>query len=244
MKKCSGSVDSIETMGLVDGPGIRTVVFLTGCKLRCLYCHNPEMWTKGKNNYTPEELVKKIIRNKPYFGKKGGVTFSGGEPLLQIDFLLECCRLLKKEGINIALDTAGVGLGDYKEILDLVDLVIFDVKYTDDDGYKNLTGYDIAESEKFIDDLNKSGKNVWIRQVIVPGLMDTDEYIESLAKYILKIKNVQKIEFLPFHHLGFSQYEKLGIENPLKNTVEMDKDKCDLLYNEFMKKYNELKERL
>ena len=244
MKKCSGSVDSIETMGLVDGPGIRTVVFLTGCKLRCLYCHNPEMWTKGKNNYTPEELVKKIIRNKPYFGKKGGVTFSGGEPLLQIDFLLECCRLLKKEGINIALDTAGVGLGDYKEILDLVDLVIFDVKYTDDDGYKNLTGYDIAESEKFIDDLNKSGKNVWIRQVIVPGLMDTDEYIESLAKYILKIKNVQKIEFLPFHHLGFSKYEKLGIENPLKNTVEMDKDKCDLLYNEFMKKYNELKERL
>ena len=244
MKKCSGSVDSIETMGLVDGPGIRTVVFLTGCKLRCLYCHNPEMWTKGKDNYTPEELVKKIIRNKPYFGKKGGVTFSGGEPLLQIDFLLECSKLLKKGGINIALDTAGVGLGDYKEILDLVDLVIFDVKYTDDDGYKNLTGYDIAESEKFIDDLNKSGKNVWIRQVIVPGLMDTDEYIESLAKYILKIKNVQKIEFLPFHHLGFSKYEQLGIENPLKNTVEMDKDKCDLLYNEFMKKYNELKESL
>ena len=244
MKKCSGSVDSIETMGLVDGPGIRTVVFLTGCRLRCLYCHNPEMWKFGGNIYTPLELVNKIIRNKPYFGDKGGVTFSGGEPLLQIEFLIECSKLLKKEGINIALDTAGVGLGDYKEILDLVDLVIFDVKYTDDDGYKNLTGYDIAESEKFIDDLNKSGKNVWIRQVIVPGLMDTDEYIESLAKYILKIKNVQKIEFLPFHHLGFSKYEKLGIENPLKNTVEMDKDKCDLLYNEFMKKYNELKESL
>ena len=98
MKKCSGSVDSIETMGLVDGPGIRTVVFLTGCKLRCLYCHNPEMWTKGKNNYTPEELVKKIIRNKPYFGKKGGVTFSGGEPLLQIDFLVERA---KKQNPNI-----------------------------------------------------------------------------------------------------------------------------------------------
>ena len=92
MKKCSGSVDSIETMGLVDGPGIRTVVFLTGCKLRCLYCHNPEMWTKGKDNYTPEELVKKIIRNKPYFGKKDAVTFSGGEPLLQINFLTKGSR--------------------------------------------------------------------------------------------------------------------------------------------------------
>lgn len=244
MKKCSGSVDSIETMGLVDGPGIRTVVFLSGCKLRCLYCHNPEMWTKGKDNYTPLELVKKILRNKPYFGDKGGVTFSGGEPLLQFDFLVECFKLLKKEGINIVLDTAGVGLGEYKEILDLVDLVILDIKYTDKEGYKKLTGLDIDESEKFIYELNKSGKPVWIRQVIVPGLMDSLEYIDSLARYILKIKNVQKIEFLPFHHLGFSKYEKLGIKNPLKDVLEMDKDKCDLLYSEFMKKYNELKEKL
>ena len=196
------------------------------------------------DNYTPEELVKKIIRNKPYFGKKGGVTFSGGEPLLQFDFLVECSKLLKKEGINIVLDTAGVGLGEYKEILDLVDLVILDIKYTDKEGYKKLTGLDIDESEKFIYELNKSGKPVWIRQVIVPGLMDSLEYMDSLAKYILKIKNVQKIEFLPFHHLGFSKYEKLGIKNPLKDVLEMDKDKCDLLYSEFMKKYNQLKERL
>ena len=244
MKKCSGSVDSIETMGLVDGPGIRTVVFLTGCRLRCLYCHNPEMWIKGKDNYTIEELVKKIMRSKPYFGKKGGVTFSGGEPLLQIDFLVECCKLLKKEGINIALDTAGAGLGDYKEILDLVDLVIFDVKYTDSAGYKKLTGLDIGDSEKFIDALNESGKPVWIRQVMVPGLMDSLEYMDSLAKYILRIKNVQKIEFLPFHHLGFSKYEELGIKNSLKDTLEMDKDKCDELYSYFMKKYNKLRESL
>ena len=242
MKKCSGSIDTIETMGLVDGPGIRTVVFLTGCKLRCLYCHNPEMWIKGKNNYTPEELVKKIVRNKPYFGKKGGVTFSGGEPLLQIDFLLEACKLLKQEGINIALDTAGVGLGDYKEILDLVDLIILDIKYTDAQGYKKLTGYDMNESEKFICELNKSGKPVWIRQVIVPGMMDSEEYINSLVKYVLKIKNVDKIEFLPFHHLGFSKYEKLGYLNSLENIKEMDKDKCNELYDEFVQKYNELKE--
>ena len=131
-----------------------------------------------------------------------------------------------------------------KEILDLVDLVILDIKYTDKEGYKKLTGLDIDESEKFIYELNKSGKPVWIRQVIVPGLMDSLEYIDSLARYILKIKNVQKIEFLPFHHLGFSKYEKLGIKNPLKDVLEMDKDKCDLLYSEFMKKYNELKEKL
>ena len=244
MKKCSGSIDSIETMGLVDGPGIRTVVFLTGCKLRCLYCHNPEMWNKSKDNYTPEELVKKIIRNKPYFGEKGGVTFSGGEPLLQIDFLLECCKLLKKEGINIALDTAGVGLGDYKEILDLVDLVIFDVKYTLADGYKKLTGLNIDESERFICELNRSGKPVWIRQVIVPNLMDSMEYIDSLVSYVLKIKNVKKIEFLPFHHLGFSKYEKLRIKNPLRDTLEMNQSKSDLLYERFMEKYNILKDSL
>ena len=241
MKKCRGSVDSIETMGLVDGPGIRTVIFFTGCKLRCLFCHNPEMWVKGEDNYTPEELVKRIVRNKPYFGKKGGVTFSGGEPLLQIDFLLETCRLLKKEGINIALDTAGVGLGDYKEILNLVDLILLDIKYTNKEGYKKLTGQCIDESEKFINELNKIGKPVWIRQVIVPGMMDSDDYINSLARYILKINNVERIEFLPFHHLGFSKYEKLGIKNPLLNTPEMDKDKCDELYKRFIQKYNELK---
>lgn len=235
MKKCSGAVDSIETMGLVDGPGIRTVVFLSGCKLRCLYCHNPEMWTKGKDNYTPKQLVDKIVRNKPYFGKKGGVTFSGGEPLLQKDFLNETCKLLKEENINIALDTAGVG--DYKEILDLVDLIIFDVKYTNGNGYKKLTGYDMLESEMFIKALNESGKDVWVRQVIIPNINDNLEYINSLAKYVLKIKNVKKIEFLPFHHLGFPKYEKLNYLNPLETVDEMDKEKCDELYQKFIEIY-------
>ena len=112
-----GSVNSIETFGLVDGPGIRVVVFLNGCKLRCKYCHNPEMWAVGEENYTPEELVKKIINFKPYFGNNGGVTFSGGEPLISYKFLIETCKLLKKENIHIALDTSGVGIGNYDEIL-------------------------------------------------------------------------------------------------------------------------------
>lgn len=239
MKKCSGTVNSIESMGLVDGPGIRTVVFLEGCKLRCLYCHNPEMWVKGKENYTPEELVKKILRNKPYYGKNGGVTFSGGEPLLQYEFLVETCKLLKKENINIALDTAGVGLGNYKEILSLVDLVIFDVKYTDNLGYKKITGQNINESENFIKYLNESNKDVWIRQVAVPGLMDSEEYINSLVDYLKKIKNIKKIEFLPFHHLGFEKYEKLNYLNPLENTPEMNNDECQKLYEKFMKIYKQ-----
>ena len=125
-----------------------------------------------------------------------------------------------------------------------MDLVILDVKYTDGNGYEKLTGYNMLESERFIRDLNKSGKDVWIRQVVVPGMMDTEEYINSLAKYILKIKNVKKIEFLPFHHLGFSKYDELNYLNPLEGTPEMDKDKCDELYEKFINKYNELKENI
>ena len=237
------SVNSIETFGLVDGPGIRTVIFLNGCKLRCLYCHNPEMWQMGNKNYTVDELVAKILRNKPYFKRNnGGVTFSGGEPLLQVDFLLEICKKLKEEGIHIALDTAGVGIGKYEEILSLIDLVLLDIKHSNKDGYKKLTGMDISESEKFIECLNKSGKPVWIRQVIVPGIMDNDKYLQELAVYLLKIKNIEKIEFLPFHHLGFSKYENLKLENPLKNVAEMNVENCQKLYERFMNIYNNLKD--
>ena len=230
-----GSVDSIETFGLVDGPGIRTVIFFSGCRLRCLFCHNPEMFQTKEKNMDVDTLVKKVLRNKPYFKRnQGGVTFSGGEPLLQIDFLIEVCKKLKNEKIHIALDTAGVGIGEYDEILSLVDLVILDIKHTDPLGYEKMTGQKQEEVEKFIISLNKSGKDVWLRQVIVPGLTDQEEYLKSLASYVKKIKNVKKIEFLPFHHLGFEKYEKLGIKNPLKDTPEMDKESCDKLYQKFL----------
>lgn len=232
-----GAVDSIESFGLVDGPGIRTVVFLSGCMLRCKYCHNPEMWVKGEDNYTPEDLAKRILKNKNYFGDKGGVTFSGGEPLLQSKFIIEVCKILKKENIHIALDTAGVGLGDYKDILDMVDLVLLDVKHTDALNYKDLTSGDINETLKFIDALNESGKEVWIRQVIVPGLHDNKDYLISLNKFIKNIKNVTRIDFLPYHKLGTEKYEALKIYNPYENMPAMDKDKCDKLYEEFMQIY-------
>ena len=233
------SVNQIETFGLVDGPGIRTVIFLNGCRLRCLYCHNPEMWRMGDANYTTDELVEKVLRNKPYFKRNnGGVTFSGGEPLLQIDFLLDICKKLKEEGIHITLDTAGVGIGKYEEILSLVDLVLLDIKHVNAKGYKEITGTDIDESEKFIKCLNRSNKPVWIRQVIVPGVMDNDNYLHDLASYLQKIKNIEKIEFLPFHHLGFSKYEELKIENPLKDVAEMDTKECEELQEKFMNIYH------
>lgn len=237
MKTCNGSVESIETLGLLDGPGIRTVVFLNGCKLRCKFCHNPEMFTKKENNYTNEELVNKIIRNKPYFKNGGGVTFSGGEPLLQSEFIIECAKLLKKEDINIAIDTAGVGNGNYEELLKYIDLVILDIKHTQKKEYKMITGQDMNEIENFINALNKANKKVWIRQVIIPGMTDNEEYIDSLIKYINKIKNIEKIDFLPYHKLGREKYIKLGIPYPYENKPEMDKEKCEKLYKLFLKKY-------
>lgn len=230
----SGAVDSIESFGLVDGPGVRSVVFLSGCHLRCKYCHNPEMWQKGKKNTTPLEFVNKIRRFKPYYQETGGVTFSGGEPLLQSEFVIEVCRLLKKEKIHIALDTAGVGDGDYDELLSLVDLVLLDIKHTDSEGYQLLTGKSIAFVEKFIEALNYSGKKVWIRQVIIPGVTDSTHYIESLVKYLKKIKNIERVDFLPYHTLGKEKYASLGIAYPYAEKKDMDIDKCNRLYEVFL----------
>lgn len=224
-----GSIDSFETFSTLDGPGIRTVVFLNGCKLRCLFCHNPEMWNLKEKNLTPEEVVQKILRNKPYFKNGGGVTFSGGEPLLQIDFLIETCKLLKHENIHIALDTAGVGLGNYDEILSLVDLVIFDIKALDDVNYMEMTRNKISESLKFLECCQKHNKKMWIRQVIVPGINDSESYIDALASFIKKLKNIEKIELLPFHTMAFDKYQKLNLDNPLKDKVNMDKEKCNEL---------------
>lgn len=232
-----GSVADIETFGLVDGPGIRTVVFLNGCKLRCRYCHNPEMWQRQDMNMDANTLAERILRNKNYFGEDGGVTFSGGEPLLQSDFIIETAKILKKENIHIALDTAGVGLGDYEKILPLIDLIIFDVKHTDSDNYYELTGQQINESLRFINVANSLKKKFWIRQVIIPGLTDSEDYIQSLLGFVKKFNCIEKIEFLPYHKLGSEKYEKLGINNPYQLLPEMDIKKCNDLYEKFMKDY-------
>lgn len=231
----TASVNSIESFGLVDGPGIRTVIFFNGCMLRCKFCHNPEMFVKGSDNVTVEELLAKIKRFKPYFKNNGGVTYSGGEPLLQVDFLIELSKALKEEGIHIALDTAGVGIGKYDEILKLVDLVILDIKHLSDSSYQDLVGRDMSEFNEFVSHLKKANKDVWIRQVVVPGIHDNKEYMDALVEYLKTIPNIKKIEFLPFHKMGDEKYEKLGIVNHFKDVKEMDKTLCQELYDTYIK---------
>jgi pyruvate formate lyase activating enzyme len=234
-----GSVDSIETFGLVDGPGIRTVVFLNGCNLRCKYCHNPEMWKIRNQNYTSDEIVKKVIRNKPYFRNKGGVTFSGGEPLLQYEFLVETCQKLKEENIHIAIDTAGIGKGNYKELLNTIDMVLLDIKHITNDGYQEITGTTYLDKFfEFVKELNETNVEVWIRQVIIPDINDNEQYLIDLSNFLKKhIKNVTRIDFLPYHKLGEEKYKTIGIDYPYKEKKAMDKTKCDELYKKFMEIY-------
>ncbi len=224
----TGYIHSIESMGLVDGPGVRSVVFLQGCRLRCRYCHNPDTWQLPDdcgNRIPAEELVSRLIRFKPYYGEFGGVTFSGGEPLLQKDFLLEALKLLKKEGIHTCLDTAGVGNGspkDYKDILSYTDLVLYDVKHYTPEGYNMVTKRKFSDAQPFLNVLQQSDTPIWVRHVVTPGLTDGEEHLGGLLEYVKKLKNVQKIELLPYHVLGVEKYHKLGIPYDLEGTPPMD----------------------
>ena len=216
-------------MGLVDGPGVRFVVFMQGCPLRCAYCHNPETWSdKKKIEMTAEELVKKILKYKPYFGDDGGVTFSGGEPLKQPEFLLEALKECKKHNLHTCLDTSGYG-ENYEEILDYVDLVILDVKAIVPEKYKALTGQVMDKYNKFLETCQKKNKKLWLRQVIVPGYNDTKEDILKLKDYIKNIKNVERVELLPYHSMAKEKYKNLGIKYRLENVLDMDKEKCKQL---------------
>ena len=231
MEKVYGYINSIETMGLVDGPGIRFVVFLQGCELRCLYCHNVETWDKLTKSFkiTPKTLLKKILKYKNYYGAEGGVTFSGGEPLLQPKFLLECLKLCKQNNINTALDTAGVGVGYYDEILKYVDLVILDIKATEEQLYKKITGKSMKKFNDFLSAVQKNNNDLWLRQVIVPNLNDSKENVIKLKEYAKKIKNVKKIELLPYKTKEVYKYKILNIPYRLEGVQEMSEQKIEEL---------------
>lgn len=220
-----GKIHSIESMGLVDGPGIRTVVFFQGCKLRCAYCHNPDTWACfGGKDIDSNDLLNKILRYKPYFSRSGGgVTFSGGDPLMQPEFLLEMLKLCKQNGIHTTLDTAGYGFGNYEAILKYTDLILFDIKHVSADGYKELTGQDDKEAYKFLRTAQRMGVPLWIRHVVVPGITDGYEHLKKLADIINSIKFINKIELLPYHTLGVNKYETMGIRYRLKDTPPLDK---------------------
>ena len=237
-----GRILSIESMGLVDGPGIRCVVFFQGCALRCKFCHNPDSWARGGGTeLSSEEIVRKVLRFRPYFARSGGgVTFSGGEPLLQREFLLELLRRCKQEGVHTCLDTAGAGTGGYEEILRLVDLVLYDVKAVTAEGYRSLCGGEIGQTEEFQRAMAACGTKAIVRQVVIPGISDGDACMQELDRYIRKhIPTAVKVELLPYHLMGAFKYEKLGMPPPLAGIPAMDKEKTQQLWERYFKHFGE-----
>ncbi|MBQ3554309.1 MAG: pyruvate formate lyase-activating protein [Clostridia bacterium] len=230
-----GSVHSFETLGALDGPGMRTVVFLSGCPMRCRYCHNPDTWEKNeKEVMTASEVFQKIKRMKPYFGKSGGITLSGGEPLLQTEFATEVFRLCKEDRIHTALDTSGAIVTEQTEsLLKLTDLVICDIKHTDQDAFLDLTSYPMDSLLSFLELCKRLNKRLWIRQVIVPGITDNQENILKL-KDMAKKYDAEKIELLPYHSHGVYKWESLGIPYTLYGTKSPTEEEMKQL-NELLK---------
>lgn len=227
----TGYIHSFETFGTVDGPGIRFVVFMQGCPMRCLYCHNPDTWTVGAGEaYTPQEVASKTLRYKSYFTGGGGVTVSGGEPMLQSEFVRELFSLLKESGIHTALDTSGVMFDEndkhkFDELLSVTDLVLLDIKHIIDERHKRLTGHSNKNILAFARYLSDTDKPVWIRHVLVPGITDDDGYLKELSSFIKTLKNVKKVEVLPYHTMGAVKYEKLGIDYPLKGVKPPERER-------------------
>ena len=219
-----GKIHSIETFGAVDGPGIRTVFFLQGCPARCLYCHNPDSWPVDKGEKIEvEEVVHWALRGQPYYGSKGGVTFSGGEPLLQGKFLTEAIHALHKVDIQSAIDTSGTYLDDYSdEAIRQCDLVLLDVKHPDPERFEIIAGQPQDTLLALIDIINAHKKHVWVRHVVVPDINDTPEDMEALNVFMKKIRFVDKVELLGYHTMAVEKYGKLGITYRLKGVPPMD----------------------
>lgn len=219
----TGKIHSIETCGTVDGPGIRFIIFFQGCPLRCQYCHNPDTWNiENGKEITITELMGEIIKYKSYMRfSGGGITASGGEPLMQASFVAELFRACKRQGIHTALDTSGfVNLVVAKEVLDYTDLVLLDIKSYHPQVYQDLTGVPLDPTLRFAEYLNTIQKPVWIRYVLVPNLTDDPVYLDQLASYLSNMKNVQKIEVLPFHKMGEYKWEELGYSYQLSHTPQ------------------------
>ena len=226
-----GKIHSLQSFGTVDGPGVRYVVFLQGCPMRCAYCHNPDTWAIGAGEeYDAEYIVEQYHRNEGFY-QGGGITVTGGEPLLQIDFLLELFALCKKDNIHTCIDTSGItykpGNVTYNEKLDklmtMTDLVMLDIKHIDSEKHKELTGQPNEGILAFAKYLDEKNIPVWIRHVVVPGITDDDVYLEKLGYFIGGLKNLKALDVLPYHNMAIPKYENLGIEYKLKDVPPMDK---------------------
>lgn len=220
----TGYVHSLESFGSVDGPGVRYLIFLSGCAMRCQFCHNPDTWDmKAGTPYTTDALLKKALRFKEYWGKEGGITVSGGEPLLQIDFLTELFRKAKEHGIHTTIDTSGNPFtrrepffSKFQELMKYTDLLLLDIKQIDDAKHRILTGHTNENILDLARYLSEIGKPVWIRHVLVPERSDFDEDLQKLNDFIRTLHNVERVEVLPYHTLGAYKWKELGYEYPLK----------------------------
>ncbi len=230
-----GKIHSFESFGTVDGPGVRFVVFLQGCALRCLYCHNPDTWCmSGGTEYTASAVLEKMTRNITFY-KTGGITVTGGEPLLQLEFVKELFSLAKEKGIHTCIDTSGIAfdkenakrMAEINALLDVCDLVMLDIKHINESEHIKLTGASNKSVLEFAKHLNSKGKKMRIRYVLVPNLTDKKEHLATLGKFLSDFDNIEKIEVLPYHTMGVSKYESLGIDYPLKDTPQATKEQAD-----------------
>lgn len=229
-----GRISAFQSMGAVDGPGVRCVVFMQGCPLRCAYCHNPETWEMdGGEETDTETLVKKILRYKPFISRGGGVTVSGGEPLMQPEFCRELFMKLKAEGVHTALDTSGMGsLSAASKVLEYTDLVLCDVKFMSQAAYQKYCGGSFSHVQNFLELVKQRNMPLWFRHVVVPGISDSVEEIEALNAFGRNYPSLERIELLPFKKLCVTKYENLSIGFPLENVPE-----CSLQTIEFLEKY-------
>ncbi|MBF8970300.1 MULTISPECIES: pyruvate formate-lyase-activating protein [unclassified Streptococcus] len=233
----TGYVHSTESFGAVDGPGIRFIIFLQGCKMRCQYCHNPDTWAMENNQAqtrTVDDILQEALRYKGYWGKNGGITVSGGEALLQIDFLIALFNKAKEFGIHTTLDTCGLTfrndpkyLAVFDQLLEVTDLVLLDLKEINEERHKWVTSQSNRSILACAQYLSDKGIPVWIRHVLVPGLTDRDDDLEELGKFVKTLKNVDKFEILPYHTMGEFKWEKLGIDYPLKGVKPPTKERVE-----------------
>ena len=234
-EQIKGRIHSIESFGSVDGPGVRFIVFLKGCHMRCQFCHNPDTWEmKDGQLKTADELLAQALRYKTYWKKGGGITVSGGEPLLQLDFLIEFFTKAKAKGVHTTLDTSGNPFtrkepffSKFNELMKVTDLVMLDIKEIDEAKHKILTGWtnsNILDMANYLSEINKP---MWIRHVLVPGGSDNDEQLIKLDQFIKTLNNVDRVEVLPYHSLGTFKWEELGIDYPLKDVNPPTKDRIE-----------------
>lgn len=235
MSEIKGRIHSVESFGSADGPGVRYIVFLKGCNMRCQYCHNPDTWAKdGGELMTPEEVLKKALRYKTYWKEKGGITVSGGEALLQIDFVTELFRLAKEKGVNTCLDTSGNPFSmeepfksKFDELMKYTDLFMLDIKHIDDAAHRKLTGQtnqNILEMAAYLSD---HGKAMWIRHVLVPGITTDEDELHRLRSFLDTLKTVERVEVLPYHTLGVFKWKELGIPYQLEGVDPPTKEQID-----------------